>query len=198
MATKPQSEFLKHFGSWVKAQAGNFPEKAGRLLEAVLPKVSQPEIDALHAKVSQPVHDAQAQWHRLSSVYPLLASLKLEEALWILQQAGNVLHLTASLFHHSEVSHASKGKLGMALVYFISPIDVLPEGLIGPIGYVDDVMVATWVIDSILHGQNEREKALINTLWRGTAEDLEKLRRLTRIFDVMKVVRAIGRGGGMP
>ncbi len=40
--------------------------------------------------------------------------------------------------------------MAIATVYIISPIDFLPEIALGPIGLIDDAVVATWVVGAVL------------------------------------------------
>lgn len=159
----------------------------------LVPRVRQRDIDALHAKLRRPLTDLQESLDRYSREYPLLRSLGAKNVVWIVLQAADTLHLAASLFNHEAVSPASKAKLACALAYFISPIDLLPEGIIGPIGYADDVLVVAWVIDSILNGQNEEEKRLVHHLWKGGDADLDRLRGLVKHFDVVRALRDFSR-----
>jgi uncharacterized membrane protein YkvA (DUF1232 family) len=46
-----------------------------------------------------------------------------------------------------------KGRLalmGLAVLYLLSPVDLVPEGLLLAVGLVDDVVVATWLAGSAL------------------------------------------------
>ena len=40
--------------------------------------------------------------------------------------------------------------MGLAVLYLLSPVDLVPEGLLLAIGLVDDVVVATWLAGSAL------------------------------------------------
>jgi uncharacterized membrane protein YkvA (DUF1232 family) len=40
--------------------------------------------------------------------------------------------------------------MGLAVLYLISPVDVIPEGLLLAIGLVDDVVVVSWLAGSAL------------------------------------------------
>jgi uncharacterized membrane protein YkvA (DUF1232 family) len=40
--------------------------------------------------------------------------------------------------------------MGLAVLYLVSPVDLMPEGLLLAIGLVDDVVVATWLAGSAL------------------------------------------------
>jgi len=53
--------------------------------------------------------------------------------------APDIFHLICKLSVDKNVPASKKIKLVGAIAYFISPIDLMPEGLIGPIGYLDDV-----------------------------------------------------------
>jgi uncharacterized membrane protein YkvA (DUF1232 family) len=46
-----------------------------------------------------------------------------------------------------------RGRLALgvlAAVYVLSPVDVLPEGLLGPIGLLDDAAVLAWLAGAVL------------------------------------------------
>lgn len=40
-------------------------------------------------------------------------------------------------------------KIIVAIIYFVSPIDIIPEAILGPLGYVDDAAVVISVAKSI-------------------------------------------------
>ena len=58
---------------------------------------------------------------------------------------------TASLSSTKAKTVTGKQKVGAAIAYFISPVDLIPEGLVGPAGYIDDVALAAYVLNSILN-----------------------------------------------
>lgn len=48
----------------------------------------------------------------------------------------------------------SRGHLGMLLlaaVYVVSPVDLVPEGLLGLFGLADDAIVVTWLAATLVH-----------------------------------------------
>src|SRR5262249_30284845 len=49
-----------------------------------------------------------------------------------------------------EVPKATRGLIGGALAYFILPFDLLPEGLLGGVGYLDDLVLAAAVLTHAL------------------------------------------------
>jgi uncharacterized membrane protein YkvA (DUF1232 family) len=48
--------------------------------------------------------------------------------------------------------------LVLAIIYFVSPIDVIPEAIFGPIGYVDDFGLLLFVL-KLLTAKVEQKKA---------------------------------------
>ena len=60
----------------------------------------------------------------------------------------NLFHLLIKLVIVAKSTSCRKGELGIAIAYFIAPIDFIPEGIIGPAGYVDDIAFTCYVLNS--------------------------------------------------
>ena len=86
-----------------------------------------------------------------------------------LRYTPEILTLLCSLSTDKKVSIEMKAKLAGALAYFIAPIDLIPEGLLGPGGFTDDITVAALVIKSII---NESGEKLVKKNWTGTEIDV--------------------------
>ena len=54
-----------------------------------------------------------------------------------------------------EVPGSARALVGGALAYFILPIDLMPEAVLGPAGYVDDLVLATAVLAQTFSGELE-------------------------------------------
>ena len=54
----------------------------------------------------------------------------------------DVFILLARLSLDREVPKATRAILASTLAYFVLPIDLMPEGIIGPTGYLDDLILA--------------------------------------------------------
>lgn len=53
-----------------------------------------------------------------------------------------------------EYAHVSRGHLTMmalAAFYIVSPVDLVPEGVLGLFGLADDALVATWLAAALVH-----------------------------------------------
>jgi len=78
----------------------------------------------------------------------------------ILLVAPDLFHLLCKLIVDKRVPAAHKARLAAAVVYFVSPLDFLPEALLGPVGYLDDVAVAAYALSSLInagHGELAKE-----------------------------------------
>jgi len=101
----------------------------------------------------------------------------------ILLLAPDFLHLLIRLTLDSRVDTKSKARLGAALAYFVSPIDLIPEALLGPIGYTDDLAVACLALNSFLNDPAHREIAREH--WQGDEDLLGVIERVLGIASEM-------------
>jgi len=77
---------------------------------------------------------------------------------------------------------ADKAKLAGAIVYYLSPLDIIPEMLIGPLGFADDIAVAAYVLNQII---NNNDPEIIRKHWAGEGEVLEIIQRILASADQM-------------
>lgn len=88
----------------------------------------------------------------------------------ILLVAPDLLHVLIRLAADKRVPPFQKAKLAATIAYFIVPIGVVPEALVGPIGYIDDVALAAYVLSSML---NSKEAHLVREHWAGEGNVLD-------------------------
>jgi len=100
--------------------------------------------------------------------------------------APDFFHLLCKLMFDPRVPGREKKKLGAAIAYFISPVDLIPEGLVGPAGYVDDVALAAYILHSIL---NSVGADVLREHWAGDSDVLDKVHEVLNVAD-----RLVGSG----
>lgn len=83
----------------------------------------------------------------------------------------DIFLLLVRLSLDKEVPDRSRALIGGALGYFLLPFDLMPEGLLGPAGYLDDLVLVAMVLESAF---DHRLEALSQRHWSGS-EDLRKL-----------------------
>lgn len=90
--------------------------------------------------------------------------------------APDFFHLLSRLMLDSRIDSTSKGKIGAGILYFFAPIDFLPELLVGPGGFLDDVVVAVYIINTLL---NKFPAEVIEEHWAGDKELLSVVRGIS-------------------
>ncbi len=95
------------------------------------------------------------------------------EATEILLVVPDLLLLFAGLARDSRVGQRHKLFAGAVVAYLLSPIDLLPEALLGPLGMADDIVVAFLALDCLL---NQVPRDVLLTHWRGERDLLEVAR----------------------
>ena len=152
--------------------------------------VDQQKVDKFYDRFATKIDKWDENVESFRDKYSLLKAVPIKTTIKIVKAGPIVLHLLISLLNHDDVSKSTKRKVAGAIGYFIFPLDVIPEGIVGPIGYTDDIIIAIILIDTLLNGDNEEEKAAITEVWKGTEEELSALRAIVKGIDV---VRHIGR-----
>lgn len=100
--------------------------------------------------------------------------------------APDLLHVLCRLALDPRVVGEEKVRLASAIAYFMSVVDLMPEGILGPVGYLDDVAIAAFVLHKVIgagHGELARQ------YWAG---DGDVLRVIQQILEVSN--KAIGSG----
>jgi uncharacterized membrane protein YkvA (DUF1232 family) len=87
----------------------------------------------------------------------------------------DVFMLLWRLMNDSRVTGKDKVLLGSALVYFISPFDILPEAFLGPIGYLDDLVFGVFVLNKLLRNTDPQ---VLRDHWSGDEDVLEMIQRV--------------------
>lgn len=84
----------------------------------------------------------------------------------------NTVKLLMRLMRDRRVSMRSKAFIGAVVVYVISPVDLIPDFVIG-IGRLDDVVLVSLAIDHLMSGADE---AIVREHWDGTEDGLDLIR----------------------
>jgi uncharacterized membrane protein YkvA (DUF1232 family) len=98
----------------------------------------------------------------------------------LLKALPDLVRLIARLVGDPTLPRAAKIALAAAMVYLASPIDLIPD-FVPVVGYLDDLLLASLVIDGILNWVDRR---LILKYWPGSPESLERLARAARMLAV--------------
>ena len=75
----------------------------------------------------------------------------------------------------ARVSSKDKVLLGTAIAYYVSPFDLIPEALVGPIGYLDDLVFGVYVLNKML---TSTDPAILREHWSGSEDVLGMIQRV--------------------
>lgn len=98
-----------------------------------------------------------------------------------------------------QVPASTRSLLGGALLYFVLPLDLFPEGLVGAGGFVDDLVIAAAVL---AHAMSDELEPALERHWSGPRELRIVLRDVSIAASALlgdslyaRVRRALGRRG---
>ena len=94
--------------------------------------------------------------------------------------APDLFHLLVKTMMDSSVDAKSKALIGGGIAYFMMPLDFIPEGLIGFGGYMDDIVIATVIINTLI---NKLGPEILVKYWSGDEELLNVLQKVSETSD---------------
>lgn len=89
--------------------------------------------------------------------------------------APDLFHLLGKLSLDSRLPLSERSKIGVGLAYFVFPFDFLPEVLLGPVGLLDDIAVAAWILDDLIKSAGPE---IVEEHWAGDEDVLELVERI--------------------
>lgn len=114
-----------------------------------------------------------------------------EQLFNILVTIPDMFNLLYHLAIDKNISKGSKRKLIIAIIYFLAPIDLIPD-LFAPFGYMDDAYIIVMTLNSLL---NTEDSKYINKYWLGKTEIIDfiksTIRTLNSYFDFAKLYKSI-------
>ncbi|UIO40929.1 DUF1232 domain-containing protein [Brevibacillus brevis] len=138
--------------------------KPSELVPVVLPEKHQRFYDKLREKIETFIRD--------KGINDSVANFIL--------LAPDLFVLLARLMLDKRVGVQSKALAGVAVAYFITPIDFIPEALVGGFGLVDDVILAVYALRKILVDIDE---SIVREHWNGEEDLLAVITKVVRSAD---------------
>ncbi len=84
--------------------------------------------------------------------------------------------LLVRLFRDPRVATGDKALALLGIGYVLSPVDLVPELLFGPIGLIDDLLVVTATLSRLV---NHVHPDVVRSHWSGQGDVLEVIQRVT-------------------
>lgn len=98
----------------------------------------------------------------------------------LLRALPDVVRLIGRLVTDPVLPRGAKIALAAAVVYLMSPIDLIPD-FIPVVGYLDDALLAAVVLDGVL---NFVDRSVVLRYWPGSPASLDKLARAARLLSI--------------
>jgi uncharacterized membrane protein YkvA (DUF1232 family) len=89
--------------------------------------------------------------------------------------APDIFHLLMKLSMDKEVPVDKRVRLAAVIAYFILPLDFLPEILLGPIGYLDDIVISAYILNELLNTVDPR---IVTKHWAGDRDLLNFIKNI--------------------
>ena len=80
----------------------------------------------------------------------------------------------------SRVTSKDKVLLGSAIAYFIFPFDIIPEALVGPMGFLDDLVFGVYVLNKML---TTTDASILREHWSGSDDVLATIQTVLNAAD---------------
>lgn len=96
--------------------------------------------------------------------------------------APDFFYLLIKLATDDDVPKNEKAKLILAIAYFISPIDLMPEAFLGPLGFLDDLALTAYVLNGII---NNISPEIVQKYWVGDGDVLDQIKMVLAKADQM-------------
>jgi len=115
----------------------------------------------------------------------------------LVEKGGEYLLLVPDFFillwrlvNDARVNGKNKVLLGSSLVYYVIPFDFIPEAIVGPLGYMDDLVFAVYVLNKVL---GDTDPSVLREHWSGDSDVLDSIQRVLTAADSLVSSDILGR-----
>jgi len=102
----------------------------------------------------------------------------------------DVFILLWRLTSDSRVNGKDKVLLGSAVAYYVMPFDLIPEALVGPAGYLDDLVFGVYVLNKIL---GSVDASILREHWSGSEDVLDSIQNVLNAAESLVGTELVGR-----
>jgi uncharacterized membrane protein YkvA (DUF1232 family) len=103
-----------------------------------------------------------------------------DKATGLLLLVPDVFLLLWRLVNDPRVTGSNKILLGSGIAYYFLPLDVIPELLLGPVGFIDDLIFGVYMLNKIL---SDTPPEILREHWSGSEDVLAMIQRVLDAAD---------------
>jgi uncharacterized membrane protein YkvA (DUF1232 family) len=90
----------------------------------------------------------------------------------------------------ARVNGKDKVLLGSAVAYYVMPFDLIPEAILGPAGYLDDLVFGVYVLNKIL---GSVDASVLREHWSGSEDVLDSIQNVLNAAESLVGTDLVGR-----
>jgi uncharacterized membrane protein YkvA (DUF1232 family) len=90
----------------------------------------------------------------------------------------------------ARVNGKDKVLLGSAVAYYVMPFDLIPEAIMGPVGYLDDLVFGVYVLNKIL---GSVDASVLREHWSGSEDVLDSIQNVLNAAESLVGTDLVGR-----
>ena len=90
----------------------------------------------------------------------------------------------------ARVNGKDKVLLGSAVAYYVMPFDLIPEAILGPAGYLDDLVFGVYVLNKIL---GSVDASVLREHWSGNEDVLDSIQNVLNAAESLVGTDLVGR-----
>lgn len=94
--------------------------------------------------------------------------------------APDVFVLLWRLVNDPRVNSKNKVMLGSGIAYYLFPLDIMPEAILGPAAYIDDLVFGVYLLNKLL---TDTDPAVLREHWSGGEDILESITKVLNAAD---------------
>ena len=102
----------------------------------------------------------------------------------------DVFALLWRLASDARVGGKNKVLLGTGIAYYVFPFDIMPEALLGPMGYLDDLVFAVYILNKVM---SDTSAEVLRDHWSGSEDVLAMIQRVLGAADKLVGSELVGR-----
>ena len=91
---------------------------------------------------------------------------------FVIKNSAPLYRTITTLISDNDLPRDIRAKLFAIVGYFVIPDDFYPEEELGPIGYIDDLMLVIFILREILELESYEK---LEAVWEGDIEDLKRI-----------------------
>lgn len=108
----------------------------------------------------------------------------------LLMLVPDVFMLLWRLVTDGRVNGKDKVLLGSGVAYYLFPLDIIPEMIVGPIGFMDDLIFGVYILNRML---TDTDPAILREHWSGSEDVLAAIQKVLTAADNLVTGDVLGR-----